>query len=685
LEYAFVAGEAKEERVFMTPGRELFWKIEAGWLFYLLAALAMGLLLAGLAAHLNVWLRSAAKSRVAFSRPALKKTLSDVFLGLRVLKGEAPAGIMHALIFWGFAALTIGTAILLVHEHLTSFLAGKSHLVFEISMEIGGLILLAGIGWALVRRYLQRVSRLERRLEDALVPLWLLVVVLSGFALEGVRLASLRPDWAGWSFVGAWAAGFMSPGIAEASYPYLWWGHAILSLGFIAVIPYTKLFHILGAPAAYYLHHLAESSTEPATAGQHLVEVAAGADEASPSPDEPPEDYFEAPLGIADVVFYDACMRCGRCVQACPSAGAGEAFAPRDFIQAALHVLWQEHSRVGDIRFLTRDHPLEILAPWHCTTCAACLEVCPVYGATFESVLKKRTALVLEGTGVPDLMNQTLERLFNYENPWVSSKREKAAWTKGLDIPILGRGVKEGEFCYFVGCTTPIDARAQAIAKSFSAVLKHAEAPYGILGEKEPCCGDIARVAGETGLFEEKKMNCLELFSQYEIKEVVTSSPHCFHAFQNEYPREKSFAVRHYSLLLRELVGQGRLTFKKNGNLRVTYHDPCYLGRHNRIFEEPREVLRSIPGLRLVEMSHHGPDSLCCGAGGGRMWQGKELDGQARMSEIRVKEAHATGAEILITACPLCLIMLEDASKTLGLEKEFRVMDLNELVLQSLG
>jgi Fe-S oxidoreductase/nitrate reductase gamma subunit len=668
----------------MTPERELFWKIGAGWLFYVLAALAMALLVAGVAVHVKVWLKSAPKGKVAFSREALKQTISDVFLGLRVLKGEVPAGIMHAFIFWGFVVLTIGTTILLVHEHLSSFLAGTSHLLFEITMEIGGLILLAGILWALVRRYLQRVSRLERRLEDALVPLWLLVVVCSGFILEGVRLASQKPAWASWSFVGAWAAGFVSPGLAESTYPYLWWGHALLSLGFIAVIPYTKLFHVLGAPAAYYLHHSSESSPEPVPSAQELGEVPPITDEAPGNTDDASLDFLDTPLKLGDVAFYDACMRCGRCVQACPSAGAGEAFAPRDFIQATVHELWQKHSPVGDIRFLTKDHPLGPNVPWHCTTCAACLEVCPVYGAAFESVLKKRALLIQEGTGVPDLMNQTLERLFNYENPWVSSKREKAVWTKGLDIPALAKGGSDVGLCYFVGCTTSIDARAQAIAKSFSAILKHAGVRYGILGEKEPCCGDIARVVGEIGLFEEKKMNCMDLFSQYDIKEVVTSSPHCFHAFLNEYPPEKGFGVRHYSLLLRELIGDGRLKFKQNGKLRVTYHDPCYLGRHNRIFDEPREVLRSIPGTQLIEMSHHGPDSLCCGAGGGRMWQGKELDGEARMSEIRVKEAHATGAEILITACPLCLIMLEDALKTLGLEKELKIMDLNELVLQSL-
>ncbi|MBN1105285.1 MAG: (Fe-S)-binding protein, partial [Deltaproteobacteria bacterium] len=384
-----------------------------------------------------------------------------------------------------------------------------------------------------------------------------------------------------------------------------------------------------------------------------------------------------------DVVFFDACMRCGRCVQACPSTGAGEPFAPRDVIQARRNALWREHSRLGDIRLLNQVPPIDEKAAWHCTTCAACLEVCPVYGAPFKAVLKKRTSLILEGTEVPDLMNQTLERLFNYENPWVSSKREKAAWTKGLDIPTLARGGKGMQLCYFVGCTTSIDARAQEIARSFSSILKRAGVSFGTLGEKEPCCGDIARVVGEVGLFQEKMEHCRDLFDQCGIEDVVTSSPHCFHTFSNEYP-ERAFRVRHYALVLRELIAEGKLKPRNSSRFRVTYHDPCYLGRHNRIFEEPRDVIRSIPGTELIEMTHHGPDSLCCGAGGGRMWQGKELDGEARMSEIRIREAQRTGAELLITACPLCLIMLEDASKTLGLEGKLKVMDLNELVLKSL-
>jgi Fe-S oxidoreductase len=317
---------------------------------------------------------------------------------------------------------------------------------------------------------------------------------------------------------------------------------------------------------------------------------------------------------------------------------------------------------------------------WYCTTCRACLEVCPVYGAAFEAVIKKRVWAVEDGTHIPRLMNQTLEKIFKYDNPWESSKKKRGAWAEGMDLVELAKGNARADLCYFVGCTTSFDDTAQGIARSFSKILQLAGVNFGILGKKEPCCGDIARRVGELGLFVEQREKCLDLFDQYGITQVVTSSPHCFHTFRNEYP-EAPFQARHYTLVLLELIANGKLQFQKGMEATVTYHDPCYLGRYNRIFEEPREIIRSIPGLSLVEMIHHGADSLCCGGGGGRMWQ--DLDGEVKMGDVRIREAQATGARILVTACPLCRIMLEDARKAAGLNETLRVMDLNELVLQA--
>jgi Fe-S oxidoreductase len=344
--------------------------------------------------------------------------------------------------------------------------------------------------------------------------------------------------------------------------------------------------------------------------------------------------------------------------------------------------LWRTHSPVGDIRFLSRgekDQAGENF--WYCTTCRACLEVCPVYGATFEAVTRKRVTAVEEGTQVPKLLNQTLEKLFKYDNPWESSKGQRGAWAEGLDLVDLTKKGAEAELCYFVGCTTSFDVTARGIALSFSKILQTAGVPFGILGKKEPCCGDIARRVGELGLFQEQREKCIDLFDKYGITDLATSSPHCFHTFRNEYP-EAPFRTRHYTLVLSELIHQGKLRFEKETAATVTYHDPCYLGRYNRIFEEPREIIRSIPGINLVEMTHHRADSLCCGGGGGRMWQ--DLNGEIKMSDVRIREAVATGARILVTACPLCRIMLEDARKGAGLNETLQVMDLNELVVQAL-
>lgn len=635
----------------------MFWQIDHVWLFYLLAALASSLFFAGIAAHLVIWKKTAGSLKITFTKAAFSRMILDTFLGRRIFKGELAAGLMHLLIFWGFLLLLIGTAILAAHHYLFAFLTGPPYLAFSIAMEVAGIMLLAGIIWALVRRYIQRVPRLERSLEDITVPVWLLLVVLSGFALEGLRLAYEQPVWVGWSFAGAWIGSLFSGPMAEASYPAFWWGHTLLSLSLIAVIPFTKLFHVLGAPGSIYL----QGFEKPVSLDF----------------DENAEEF-----DLGDSVFFDACMRCGRCVATCPSAGAGEPFAPRDFIQAMRRDLWQAHSSLGDIRFLYRHEKTEVDKNfWYCTTCRACLEVCPVYGASFESVIKRRIHAVEEGTQVPKLLNQTLEKIARYDNPWESSKKQRDAWAKDLQLPDLTKKGVETDLCYFVGCTTSFDDTAQQIAHSLAKILALAGISFGILGKKEPCCGDIARRVGELGLFQEQMENCLDLFERSGITDVVTSSPHCFHTFQNEYP-DAPFRARHYTLLLSEMLANDHLRFRELKKTTVTYHDPCYLGRYNHIFNEPREIIRSIPGIHLVEMAHHRENSLCCGGGGGRMWQ--DLPGELKMSEVRIREAEATGAQIVVTACPLCRIMLEDARKATGLNKTLRIMDLNELVLQAL-
>jgi Fe-S oxidoreductase len=641
----------------MSAHRIMFWQIEHIWLFYVLTVLALVFFFTGAGAHIWVWIKSSKPVSIKGKGQALVKTCLDTVSGRRLLRGDIAAGLMHAAIFWGFFLLFLGTCTLAAHDYLYTFLEGRVYLWFSLLMEVGGVLLLVGVVWGLVRRYLQRVPRLERRLEDAVLPSWLILIVLSGFFLEGARLAAQQPQWADWSFAGNWTAGLLPAAASKGLYPFLWWVHAVLCLGFISIIGYSKMFHIFSAPASIFFSSASIAS--------------------------PPQLDDEANrLEVAEAVFYDGCMRCGRCVAACPSSGAGEAYAPRDFVQWARKQMWQTQFAHKDIRLWNRnDYDGVNESLWYCTTCRACLEVCPIYGAAFEAVAKERRHAVEEGTLVPVLLNQTLEKLFQYDNPWESSTKQRAAWAESLNITDLTKKGAEADLCYFVGCTTSFDDRARGIAQSFSEILKRSGVRFGILGKKEPCCGDIARRVGEFGLAEEQKEKCETLFDKYGITDIATSSPHCYHTLANDYP-ESSFRARHYTLVLKELLENGKFSFEKPLNVTVTFHDPCYLGRHNRIFDEPRDVIRAIPGVKLVEMDHCRADSLCCGGGGGRMWQ--DLKGERKMSEVRIEQAEATGAQILITACPLCLIMLEDARKAVGSREGFRIMDLNELLLEAL-
>lgn len=641
----------------MLAHRVMYWQIEQIWIFYLLSATALILFFIGVGSHISVWKKSCKPMSLHGIGQAAIKMCIDIFTGKRLFRGDMAAGMMHFAIFWGFFILFAGTCVLSVHHYLYEFLEGRPYLWFSLLMEFGGILLLVGILWGLARRYLQRVPRLERRVEDAVLPLWFVLMVLSGFYLEGARLAVFQPQWAGWSFIGNWTASLLPAATAEKLYPTIWWSHALICLGFIAVICHSKMFHILSAPASVFFS--TASSVSP-----------------------PSLDDEAGRLTVTEAVFYDGCMRCGRCVAACPSSGAGEAFAPRDFVQWARKQMWQTHFPYKNLRLWNRnDYDGVKESLWYCTTCRSCLEVCPIYGGAFETVAKERRLSVEEGTLVPALLNQTLEKLFKYDNPWESSKKQRGGWADGLGITDLTKRGTEVDLCYFVGCTTSFDDRAKGIARSFSEILTKAGVRFGILGKKEPCCGDIARRVGEFGLAEEQKEKCETLFDNYGITEIATSSPHCYHTLANEYP-DSTFRARHYTMILKELIENKNLFFEKTLNMKVTFHDPCYLGRHNRVFDDPRDVIRAIPGVELVEMGHCREDSLCCGGGGGRMWQ--DLKGERKMSEIRIEEAEATGAQVLITACPLCLIMLEDARKAIGAREDFRIMDLNELLLEAL-
>ena len=495
------------------------------------------------------------------------------------------------------------------------------------------------------------------------------MIAVTGFLLEGARLALENPPWAGWSFGGRLAAGLWSSAqAARAAHPFLWWLHGLASLGLIAWLPHSKLFHALAAPVSLALQ---DQPLDPALDDQE------GADEDEDGERGEDEGRAAPLLGFREAVHLDACTRCGLCLEVCPAQGAGEPLAPREILSG--------------LRERPGEKPGSV---WYCTTCRACFQVCPVAAAPLALVRRLRSAIVEEGQEVPPMLGESLEKLYKYANPWQAKKNRKADW---VPDPAAGEPEEDGtaDLLYFVGCTTSIETRAQVLARSLAAVLRAAGEPFQTLGKKEPCCGDIARQLGERGLLADQRDKTLRALEKSGLGRVVTSSPHCYDAFAKVYPQTletKAGATplepMHYSRLLARLLEEGRLPFKEEIRLRATYHDPCYLARHNGILEEPRRLLRAIPGLELVEMEAHGMNSLCCGGGGGRMWQ--ELEEQAppdgsSMSQRRLAQARATGAGLVVTACPLCLIMLEDGRKTGGFEESLRIVDLAELIARAMG
>jgi Fe-S oxidoreductase len=359
-----------------------------------------------------------------------------------------------------------------------------------------------------------------------------------------------------------------------------------------------------------------------------------------------------------------ACIQCGKCTGGCPMA-----------IKTRLN------PRLLIYRLLVAGNGFDLEGRdelWDCTTCSTCASRCPKQVNPMEMVIALRSQFVEKGRVHPNVKT-ALESTFRYGNPLTMPREDRGAWAKDLPVKMY----KEGNaYLYYVGCTPSYDPRVQQVARSLIRLLDQGHVDFGILGEGESCCGSEVRRLGEAGLFEMIVEENQELFKEMGIHKMFTTSPHCFNVFKNDYPKN-GLQVQHYTQILAGLLEAGEVHFTGRVEATVTYHDPCYLGKHNGIFDEPRQVLQSIPGVHLVEMDRSREKSLCCEGGGGRMWLEGTNPG-TRLAQMRVKEALDTGAEILATACPFCLLTLDEAVKHLNATERIRVMDIAEIAAQAL-
>lgn len=359
-----------------------------------------------------------------------------------------------------------------------------------------------------------------------------------------------------------------------------------------------------------------------------------------------------------------ACIQCGKCTGGCPMA-VKTTLNPRNLIYRLL-VAGNGYDLEGREEL------------WDCTTCATCSSRCPKLVNPMEAVIALRGAFVEKGRVHPNVKT-ALESTFRHGNPLSMPREERVRWASDLSIKPFGEGV---EYLFFVGCTPSYDPRVQQVARSLVKLVQHANLDFGFLAEEESCCGSEIRRLGEAGLFEMIVEENQEMLKAMSVDKMFTTSPHCFNAFKNDYP-QNGVQVEHYTQLLSRALENGWLKFSGRFEKTVTFHDPCYLGKHNGIYDEPRQVLTGIPGLKLVEMDRSREKSLCCEGGGGRMWLEGSNPG-TRLARWRIQEALDTGAQVLATACPFCLLTLEEALKHQNAEDKLRVMDIAEIADQAL-
>lgn len=655
--------------------REAFWNIGHVWVFYALAAIAVALFAAGGWRNIRIWRKGWVAKGSPGPRGVLPAMLKDVLANRKIARGDGIGlgGLAHFLLMWGFVFLFVGTVLLTIDHYVVGFLEGAVYRGYSRALDAFGMWMIVGLLLAGVRRYVIKRRKMVSDGLDFVILFGLLAIAVTGFLVEAFRIASFPASLAEPSPVGVFIAARLS-GDTELGHRVLWWVHAALSLAFIAYLPFGKLFHLIAGPV----------NVAWATAPPEIVTL-----------DE--RETLAGDFSRRHMIAFDACTRCNRCDTKCPSNISGEGLSPRGInqtLKAHVHEKYGFASLIGGLLKKHTDGPATEQAiagddAWMCTTCRACVEECPLTIDNLDIIRQVRTLKIEEGTQVPTMVAKTLESLFTHDNPYQLPAGKRGDWAEGLDVVDLSDG-GQADMLYFVGCAASYDTRLQNVARSTVEVLGKLDVSFGIMGANESCCGDLARRLGEDGLVEEAVIRNYETFANCGIGEIVTTCPHSFKMFKDDYPlyREKlgitgggGLTVRHSTQVLAALAGEGKLTFSRALGKRVTYHDPCYLGRHCGIYEPPRQVIRAIPEIDLVEMKRNRRNSFCCGGGGGRTWM-EEFPATEKIAEIRVKEAIDVGAEVVITACPFCLSMLEDAAKTAGYEDRLEVKDIMELTAE---
>lgn len=706
--------------------REIYWNVPQplGSIFlYGLAIITTAVMAWGILRDIARWRRGRPDARLDQIPARAAEFLVQLFGQKKVLR-DRRAGSMHALIFFGFLALFIGTDIIAVEEDFTvplmgedagKILVGGFYQTYEIVLDTLGLIFVIGLTWAALRRYRAKEARLDNRRTDAWVLGVMLFLGIGGFLIEGLRLANqeiggvptFTQSWAPLAYVGyTLAILFRAIGLGEGSpvalalHQVLWFTHATATFAFIGSLPFSKFKHLFYTPLnTFFRDTTPNGALDPIPALEAEIEK-----------DEPR-------LGVATLadlswkhrLDLDACMRCGRCQAACPAHASGADLSPKYIITKLHDLMRQEPIRFkdGTVKLAAELEGAEVAQAangrasvanldaiplygnlftenelWSCTTCYACVYECPAMIEHVDDIVGARRHLTMIESEVPQGVKRVLEGIERAGNPWRLPQRERTAWADGLDVPTMAEK-EEAEVLYWVGCAPSYDERSKKTARALVQLMQQAGVDFAILGDEETCNGDPARRMGEELLYQTQVQTNVETMGQYKFKKIVTTCPHCFNTIKNEYPQfGANYEVVHHTELLDGLVKAGKLTPVTPIEERVAYHDPCYLGRYNDVYDAPREILQSIPGVELVEAPERNRErAMCCGGGGGNVWM--EGWGKEGINVIRLEQLAKGEPQTLAMGCPFCMVMFEDAAKNTGRDESLKRRDVAELLLES--
>jgi Fe-S oxidoreductase/nitrate reductase gamma subunit len=614
------------------------------------------------------WVYKGQKIRVDRIRDRLKRVIYYGVVQRRLIQANY-LGVMHALVFIGLGGLTISTILRSTDFYFfqgSQILQSQIYLFYKFGSNISGIIALIGLSMALLRRLGRATKGLPNTPIDNLLLLDLIIIVVTGFLMDGIATLNYRLDWiGGWDPVGTRVLSFFtgySPSILESIYRTLWGIHLSLSFISMAFIAHTKLSHMwVGGIINTFFSRLDPPNTLKPI--HDLYEIIEG----------------DGTIGVQRAsettwkqrMDFDSCVECARCHNACPAQVSGKPLSP----------MRVEMNMRGLMRGEGWEKPIwpnhvEINSIWSCVACGACVSVCPLLIDPVDTIMDLRRGLYFEEENVFREIKEISFNIMSDGNPYGFSSVEKREWTKKLvedGLCDYAHADSEYDYLYWIGCVINHDPKLRLSTESLLKILKKLGKRVAIL-EEEQCCGDPSRRIGDELMFVEMAKTNHEELLRFKFGKMLTSCPHCFNSFRYGYSQnDLALDVEHYTTVIDELLRETELDLIIDGTQTVTYHDPCFLGRWNKVYDAPRRIIENIEGVTLTEMSRYREESFCCGGGGGHMFF--EVEEGERISKLRMAESHETGAEILLVACPYCSTMLgtEASEKT-------RVMDIAELL-----